>query len=58
MKEFKCGELVPGCGWQAHADAEAELVRRATAHLKQAHGEDRIRPNMIEEIKKRIHETA
>ena len=58
MKEFKCGELVPGCTWHTHADDEAELVRRATAHLRQAHDEDRIRPNMVEEIKKRIRETA
>lgn len=58
MKEFKCGQLVPGCNWHTHAEDEAEIVRRASAHLRSAHGEDHVRENMIEQIKKRIHEVA
>ncbi|WP_306118460.1 MULTISPECIES: DUF1059 domain-containing protein [unclassified Roseitalea] len=57
MKEFRCGELVPGCDWHTSADSEAEVVRRASEHLRTAHGEDHIRPNMVDEIKKRIHDT-
>ena len=58
MKEFKCGQLVPGCSWHTHADDDAEIVRRASAHLRSAHGEAQVRETMIEEIKKRIHEVA
>lgn len=58
MKEYRCGELVPGCDWQTRADDEAEVVRRATEHMRTAHGESHVRPNMVEEIKKRIHEAA
>lgn len=58
MKEFKCGQLVPGCNWHTHAEDEAEIVRRASVHLRSAHGEDHVRENMIEQIKKRIHEVA
>ena len=56
MKEFRCGQLVPGCDWHTHADDEAEIVRRASAHLRTAHGEAAVRPNMVDEIKRRIHE--
>jgi len=56
MKEFKCGQLVPGCHWHTHADDEAEIVRRAAEHLRSAHGEAHLRVNMVEEIKKRVHE--
>ncbi len=58
MKHYKCGELVPGCEWQTKADEEAEVIRRATEHLRSAHGEERLRPNMVDEIKKRIHDAA
>lgn len=54
MKTFECGSLVPGCAWHTRADDEAEVVRRATEHLKLSHGETEIRPEMIERIKERI----
>lgn len=56
MKEFECGTLVPGCTWHTRADDSAEIVRRAADHLRSAHGESEIRPNMVEQIKARIHD--
>lgn len=56
MKTFECGSLVPGCGWQTRAEDEAEVVRRAVAHLREAHGESTIRENMVENIKQRIRD--
>ena len=58
MKTFECGTLVPGCEWHASAKDEAEVVRRAVEHLKSAHGERLIRESMVDNIKKRIRETA
>jgi predicted small metal-binding protein len=56
MKTYACGTLVPGCSWTARAETEADLVARAAAHLREAHGETEIRPDMIERIKERITE--
>jgi predicted small metal-binding protein len=56
MKRFECGSLVPGCTWHTEAEESAEVVRRATEHLREAHGEEVIRPNMVEQIKARIHD--
>lgn len=58
MKSFECGTLVPGCTWHTEAEETAEVVRRAADHLRTTHGEDVIRPNMVDEIKARIREKA
>ena len=54
MRLYECGTLVPGCEWHTRADEDAEVVRRAVDHMRQAHGEDFIRENMVENIKTRI----
>jgi predicted small metal-binding protein len=56
MKQFECGSLVPGCTWRTQADDGAEVVRRAAEHLRTAHGEDPVRPALIEQIKARVHD--
>jgi predicted small metal-binding protein len=58
MKQFECGTLVPGCTWHTEAKDSAEVVRRAAEHLRSAHGEDMVRPDMIDRIKARLHEAA
>ena len=56
MRLFECGSLVPGCEWHTRADGDAEVVRRAVEHMRQAHGETIIRENMVDTIKARIVE--
>ena len=54
MKRYDC--LVPGCPWHTEADDAAEIVRRATDHLREVHDETTIRPQMVDRIKERITE--
>lgn len=54
MKQYEC--LVPGCPWHTQSDSDAEIVRRASDHLKEVHGESVVRPDMIARIKERVHE--
>ncbi len=58
MKSFECGTLVPGCSWQTEAAESAEVVRRAAEHLRQAHGEEDVRPTLVEQIKLRVRDSA
>lgn len=56
MRLFECGTLVPGCQWHTRADDDAEVIRRAVEHMRQAHGETMIRESMVDHIKERIRE--
>lgn len=56
MKTFHCGSLVPGCDWHTRHEEEAEVIRRAVEHMRQAHGEDPIRETLVEAIRSRITE--
>lgn len=56
MKQYEC--IVPGCSWQTHAEEEAEVVRRATEHMRTAHQGAEVRESTVEQIKSRIRETA
>ncbi len=56
MKRFECGTLVPGCDWHTRATEEAEVVRRAVEHLRVTHGEEVIRPAMVDHIKERVRD--
>lgn len=58
MTQFQCGTLVPGCTWHTEAEESAEVVRRAAEHLRSAHGEEMVRPDMIDRIKQRLHEAG
>lgn len=58
MKRFECGSLVPGCDWHTEAEDNAEIVRRTAEHLRSAHGEQVIRPEMVDLIKERTHEAG
>lgn len=53
MKQYEC--LVPGCPWHTQAKDDAEIVRRASEHLREVHGEQIVRPEMVTRIKERIH---
>ena len=56
MKQYEC--LVPGCSWHTQDADTAEIVRRAAEHLRAVHAEADVRPEMIEHIKQRIHDSA
>ena len=56
MKTFACGTLVPGCTWHTSAEETAEIVRRAAEHLRTAHEEEQVRPNLVEQIKARVED--
>ncbi len=58
MRLFECGTLVPGCAWHTRAKDDAEVVRRAVEHLRDAHGETIVRENMVDNIKARIRDEA
>jgi predicted small metal-binding protein len=58
MKEFHCGSLVPGCEWHTRHEDEAEVIRRATEHMRNTHEEMTISETTVEAIRSRIQKSG
>lgn len=53
MKEYSCGDVVPGCGARFTADTETEMLALCTVHAQHAHGltEDAMPDSLIASIR-------
>ena len=56
MKQFRCGDVVPGCGWVARREGEEELFVEISSHAHDAHGMDEVPPEVVEQIQQVITE--
>lgn len=56
MKEFRCGELVPGCDAAFEGESEAEILQRIAAHARDEHGMDEVPPEVVDQIRAAIVE--
>ena len=56
MKEFACGELVPGCDAKFHSESEDQLFEQITSHARDEHGMDEVPPEVVDQIRERIVE--
>ena len=50
MKQFKCGDVVPGCQWVTRSDDEQELFAAIHSHARDAHGMDEVPPEVVDAI--------
>ena len=44
MKQFRCGDVVPGCEWVTRNDDETELFEDIHSHAREPTGWTRCRP--------------
>ena len=56
MKQFSCGDVVPGCTWVVQRDAEEELWPEISSHAHEAHGMDEVPPDVVDMIRNVITE--
>ena len=56
MKQFKCGDVVPGCQWVTRSDDEEELWVEISSHARDTHGMDEVPPEVVDEIRDKIKE--
>ena len=52
MKEYSCGDVVPGCGASFRVGSEAEMLAVCTVHAQHDHG--LTEPQMPDELVARI----
>ena len=56
MKEFRCGELVPGCEWKVEGESETEILDEVAVHAREAHGMDEVPPEVADTVRTSIIE--
>ena len=54
MKQFACGELVPGCETVFRAESDDEILEQVAVHARDDHGMDEVPPEVEDRIRSRI----
>jgi predicted small metal-binding protein len=55
-KVLRCGDVVPGCDFEMSGNSEEEVLSKAAAHAKSAHGLDSIPSDVVEKVRSAIHD--
>jgi predicted small metal-binding protein len=55
-KVLKCGELNPGCKFEARGSSEEEVLKQAAEHAKTAHNMKEIPPEVLPKYRSAIRE--
>ena len=50
MKQFNCGDVVPGCQWVTQSTDEKQLFEAIHSHARDAHGMDEVPPEVVDAI--------
>jgi len=54
MKEFRCGDVVPGCDARIRGETEEEVLQQVGAHARGEHGMDEVPPDVVDTIRASI----
>jgi len=58
MKEFSCGDVVPGCDAKIQGADEGEVLAGVAAHARDVHGMDTVPDEVVARVKANIRDTA
>ena len=56
MKEFTCGELVPGCTASFQGESDDDILRQVAVHAREEHGMDEVPPEVADQVRAAITE--
>lgn len=56
MKQFRCGDVVPGCQWVTRSEDERELFEQISSHARDTHAMDEVPPEVVDAINRVITE--
>lgn len=54
MREFRCGEIVPGCDAAFRGQTDDEILERVEVHAREEHGMDKVPPEVVDTIRASI----
>lgn len=55
MKQFFCGDVVPGCDKVFAFDDVDELLSDVAVHAREAHGMTDIPPDVVDDVRRKAH---
>jgi predicted small metal-binding protein len=55
-KVLRCGDIVPGCAFEAHGGTEDEVMQQAADHARTDHGISEISPELAAAVQGAIRE--
>jgi predicted small metal-binding protein len=50
MKQFRCGDVIPGCPWVTRSEDEQELLENIVVHARDEHAMDEVPPEVEDAI--------
>lgn len=56
MKQFACGDVVPGCTSVFRGESEDDILGQVGAHAAADHGLTEISPELVAAVRARIHQ--
>lgn len=54
MKQFTCGDVVPGCDARWERPTEDEILAEVAEHARSAHGLDEVPPEVVDRVRSHI----
>ena len=54
MKQFACGDVVPGCDVHWAYESDLELMRDVADHAAEVHGIEEVTPDLVAQVRSRI----
>ena len=58
MKEFRCGEIVPGCEAVFEGETDDTILERISSHARDEHAMDEVPPEIVDRIRQSITERS
>ena len=58
MKQFSCGDVVPGCSATFRAEDESKLFAQISRHAREDHGLTELTPDLVSKVQKNIRTTS
>lgn len=55
MKQFACGDVVPGCTASFRGDSVEDILGQVAGHARSAHGMASVSPELVEQVTAAIH---
>jgi predicted small metal-binding protein len=58
MKEFSCGDVVPGCVAKFHGSSTDEILSAVAAHAQRDHGLSSVPAELVQQVVAHIHDSS